>query len=491
MGKLSRRMRRAFYALTGYDGAEASKRRRLPATKLVSEDDALPPGDRKKLISTTHDLRRNFAIAGWAIRKHLDYVASFTFQSKTGNTALDARIEELLKWWSRPVNCHVEQRHPLARMVRILEECTVVDGDIFVLKMDTGKLQPIEGDRIRTPQLGTPPGVRREDFVHGIERYADGRNKSYIVCKRDKRGGGGFTFERIIRAGHLVQHGYFDRFDQIRGISPLSAAINAYRDLYEGMDYALAQMKIAQLFGLTFYREAAESITTEDDEIEGEETEGETRRIYDVDFGKGPVILDMEPGDRAEFLENKTPSTEFREFTNTAIGAALKALDLPFSFYDESFTNYSGSRQALLQYEQSASKKRENLQILLNNLTAWRLGLFILDGELKLPAGMRLGDLKWVWIPIGIPWIDPLKEVRADVQAVNAGLASRTRILRRRGQDFDEVVEELAREKELLQGAGLMPADGSAGTEAVSASAQSIAEEVVWALEDGSGGVKR
>jgi hypothetical protein len=48
----------------------------------------------------------------------------------------------------------------------------------------------------------------------------------------------------------------FDRFDQLRGISPLAAAINTLRGTYEGFDYALAKAKVAQMFALAFYREA-------------------------------------------------------------------------------------------------------------------------------------------------------------------------------------------------------------------------------------------
>ena len=74
-----------------------------------------------------------------------------------------------------------------------------------------------------------------------------------------------------------------------------------------------------------------------------------------------------DPGDRAEFLESKSPSTEFQAFSQVMVSVALKALDIPYSFYAENFTNYSGARQALLQYEQSAKIKRMDLQALLDH----------------------------------------------------------------------------------------------------------------------------
>ena len=56
----------------------------------------------------------------------------------------------------------------------------------------------------------------------------------------------------------MEHHGFFDRFDQLRGISPLAPAVNTLRDCYEGYDYALAKMKVAQLFALAFYRQQAD-----------------------------------------------------------------------------------------------------------------------------------------------------------------------------------------------------------------------------------------
>ncbi|HUU10560.1 MAG TPA: phage portal protein, partial [Phycisphaerae bacterium] len=61
----------------------------------------------------------------------------------------------------------------------------------------------------------------------------------------------------------------------------------------------------------------------------------------------------------------------------------------------------------------------------------------------------------WEWIAKGVPWIDPLKEVNADIAAVGAGLTSRTRICKARGEDFGDIAQELADENKLLTDLGL------------------------------------
>jgi capsid protein len=436
---------------SGYDAVKEKNKRQAPTGLLRSEDAELLPNDRRKLLSGSRDLHRNFSLAAWMIRRHLDYVSSFSFQCRSGNPALDGQVERLMRWFSQPSNCDVTGRFSLAKIVRLAEMRRIVDGDVFLLKLGSGRLQAVEGDRVRTPGTGMPEGFSGADFMHGVKTDDAGKPLAYCVCNRgrvsDASGGTPtFLFERLVDAANMYHFGYFDRFDQVRGVSPMAACLNTLRDTYEGFDYALAKMKVSQLFGLAFYREKSDPVgqpSTSDEDGSG----------YEVDFGRGPVLLDLDPGDRAEFLESKSPATEFQQFSQTMVSVALKALDIPYSFYAENFTNYSGARQALLQYELSAKIKRADVQALLDHLTAWRIGLWIQDGVLD--ADIR--DIRWNWIPNGIGWIDPLKEIDANIAAIGAGLDTRTRILREQGIDFFELADELEAETLYLVGKNLPP----------------------------------
>jgi len=437
----------------GYDFVAPKGRRRAPSGVLRSEDQELNPTERRKMVSGARETHRNFTIAQWAIRKHLDYVSSFNFQSKIGNEA-DQQLETLMRDWSAKGACDAGGRHSLARLVRMMEARRTIDGDVFLLRLAGGTLQPIEGDRVQTPVGGIPGGKAASDparLIHGVQLDAAGRAAAYAVCRRVQTSdfspsAGSFEFERLVSAANLYQHAWYERFDQVRGISPMAPALNTLQDLYEGFDYALAKMKISQLFGLIFYREQA-------DRLAPTEATDEDGTGYEVDFGKGPVTLTLDPGDKAQWLESKTPSTEFQTFSQTMISVALKALDIPYSMFAENFTNYSGARQALLQYQLSCELKRADVADLLNWITAWRTLLWIEAGELD----VRPEDVKWEWVAKGIAWIDPLKEVQADVQAIGAGLYSRTRVLREQGLDFREVIDELAAEVEYMKSKGLDP----------------------------------
>ncbi len=159
-------------------------------------------------------------------------------------------------------------------------------------------------------------------------------------------------------------------------------------------------------------------------------------------------MLDGGPDDKFEVIESKQPSTEFQAFTNLVLMAALKALDIPFSFYDESFTNFFGQRMAHIHYLQSAESKREDLQEYLDRWFRWRLSIAALAGDFLLPSGASVSDLSGQWVPAGTPWWRPLEEVRADELAVAAGFKTRTQVcMERMGRSFRDVVDKRAEEE--------------------------------------------
>jgi capsid protein len=261
-------------------------------------------------------------------------------------------------------------------------------------------------------------------------------------------------FEKIVPAASLFVHGWYDRFDQLRGISPIASALGTLQDTYEGFDMALAKLKVHQLFALAFYRDADTGFDTTTATTDADD-DGILESGYEVDFGKGPVQLDLNPGDKAEFLESKTPATETVQFLQMMIHVALKSLDLPYSFYDESHTNFFGSKGALQNYLKSCHAKRADLRELLDEITRWRLGMAIFDGDLTLPRGMEFNQLKWYWQEAGVPWWDPSKEVRGHTMAIAAGLDNPQRVCRETGTDFFENVDAIAEAIEYAKSKGV------------------------------------
>ena len=76
-----------------------------------------------------------------------------------------------------------------------------------------------------------------------------------------------------------------------------------------------------------------------------------------------------------------------------------------------------------------------------------------------LPRGYTVDDLKWDWIPAGMPWWNPKDEIAGDVLAIQNKLRTRSEIRRERyGDDWRDVVRQLAQEERFLEEMGMSAA---------------------------------
>ena len=430
----------------GYDALEPRGRRKSVSSRVTREDYHTRGSKHRQLQETASDLCRNLSLASWMVRRHLDYVAQFEFHARTEDEAINLQIESLMAEDSRPLRADASGRFSREKLFRLAEARRVLDGDTILLKLANGAMQGIQADLIQDP-ADTLPG---QTWVNGVMINSVGRPIAYGIHKRTTDSG--TVFARRINAINACHYGFFDRYagDQVRGISPLVSALNPLRDVYENFTYALAKAKVSQLFALAFYRNADESAGyAEEDEtlgrgdIDGDHVE--EPKGYKVDFGSGPQLLDLEPGDKAEFLESRQPSSEFQNFTQLVIQVALKALDIPYSFYDESHTNFFGSRAAWLHYERSCKDKRDDQIEMRRNYTNWKLSQWVQTGRLVLPAGVRVLDVKYEWVPRGMPWWDPAKEINGNVQAIKAGLDNPQRICLATGTDVFDNIDQIAK----------------------------------------------
>lgn len=421
-------------ATNGYDAIDARGKRKTPAVDRRSEDQILNVSGRSQLLANARDIHRNYALAAWAVRRHLDYVSTFGFQSQTDDQVFNKELEAMVA--EHDARIDVAGRHRFAKIVRLLEARAVLDGDCGLLLIDSedGKVQGIEGDRIRDvlPSVGL-----LGSWVHGVRVDEMGKALEYAIAKRTVSG---MVFERSVPAKWMLIRGYYDRFDQVRGISPLSAGLNSLRDTYENVDYALAKAKISQLLGFKVTRTGSSEFapTDTDDQDTGDDK-------YKIDFGRGPVFLDMDPGEDADFINAATPTNEFREFMLTVIQLTLKSLDIPYSFYDESHTNFFGSVGAINHYKRSAADKIADNQTLLDKEKQWRFSLWIRDGKLTLPKGLDLTRPFWKHISVGMPWWKPTEEIAGIGAAISMGLNNPLSACEEHNTDFYDNIDATAK----------------------------------------------
>ncbi|MEM8738078.1 MAG: phage portal protein [Planctomycetota bacterium] len=436
-----------------FDAVKSTGRRRPPRSRIASPDDALSPHKRKQLISTTRDLQANFPAAAWAVRHHALHASQHAFQSRTGNEQLDADLEAFMTRWSLAANCDAAGRHSLGELAYLAEQSAVCDGDVFFIRRSSKKLAAVESDRITSDVAKLPTGHDRNAWNHGIKTDADGAAQAYLLADRGKHGRP--VFNRYVPAKHVIQHGFFSHLQQVRGVSPLAPAVNAFRDVYETSEMFQAKSKLSAFAGMKVKRaDWGEGEGLDSAEGSGPEADAPPFKVKLV--AGEPSIIPLGPEDDVSFVTADVPGGDTQAFMRLTLQIAFRALDIPFGAFSEDFTNWSGHHIALQTYRRAIRVRQQAVQSLLRRITLWRLRIAVEDGDITLPDGMIVPDLAFEWVPsVRWGWSNPLQEMKAYGQAVKDGFMSRTMVCQQLGVDFQDVADQIARENEYLRAKGI------------------------------------
>jgi hypothetical protein len=157
-------------------------------------------------------------------------------------------------------------------------------------------------------------------------------------------------------------------------------------------------------------------------------------------------------GESVQFSDPARPGTTLGPYVEWALHGVAAALRYPYELLAKQFTNnFSGGRLALID-GRITFKCWQHVLIdrTLRKLWARFVDQCVIQGAVAIDPVRyeenRAHFLNHQWIPPGWPWVDPDKEVKADVAAIEAGLTTQTESLASRGRDFDETLQQIERE---------------------------------------------
>lgn len=471
----------AFWRSGTYAGAR-SDRAALKAWKTgLGSADADSLGDLNMLRSRSRDLLRNnpIAVGARATARSHTIGAGLKVRSRIDRELLGLTPEAADQWeryaeklfhvWANSTLADVTRTQNFYQLQSLVFNTTLESGDAFVLRqrptMTTAvplAVLVVEADRVATPlQLQTDAdiraGVRVDQYGAPISYFfseahpADDLYDAYDAF-REIPAYGAESGER------LVLH-VFDRLrpELTRGIPFLAPVIETLKQLDRYTEAELMSAVISSFFTVFLKTDANEGIASATDPLAG-------MAANEITLGPG-TIIDVGKDEDIDIAQSSRPNSNFPEFYEAVVRQIGIALSIPYELLIQNFTaSYSASRAALEMAAQFFRERREwVVSVFCQPVYEWFLSDAIGAGLISAPGFTDNPIRRAAWC--GTQWIgprrmilDPLKEWKADTEAVNlGGKTLEAVVLETSGEGWEAVTDQRGIEHKKRAALGLDP----------------------------------
>lgn len=455
------------------------------------DSDLLPELD--TLVARSRDLARNHGVAQGSVQTHLDNIVGTGLRlsclpdyralgrDKEWAEAWSSRVESLWQAWASTTSCDAAGSLSFWMMTRLVLRSVLLNGEALGLALwlpgesrYATRIQLIEPDR-----LSNPTGrLDSERLRSGIEIDERGAPVAYWIRKTHPGDWYGtfmrFTgdeWERVPAftpwGRRRVIHVYDrERIGQSRGKPILSAVLAQFKmlDRYQTAELqsSIVNALIAAFIETPMEQTAIAELFGADPNSTEFKNWLQQRREYVAPL-RGGAIIPIYPGDRVQPFTPGRPAAAFESFVTNVFRHIAVGLNLPYELLMKDFskTNYSSARAALLEAWRYFRSSRQWLAEL------WATPVYELwleeavnAGEIDAPEFYRNREFyaRSKWIGPGRGWIDPVKEAQAAQIRMDAGISTLEEECAEQGLDWEEVLDQRARERERMRELGLLDA---------------------------------
>ena len=317
------------------------------------------------------------------------------------------------------------------QMQRLASQRMDVDGDLGFLfvKKDFPQLQIIESHNIEHDGFD----VGDHD---GVYANAAGRPTAYSV--RD-----GEAIRKVSANDfHLVFEP--DRVGQLRGVTSLAHATDHIRDVIELLDYEKVGVKMASAIGIAIQSASG----TADDGmslVESGYSAADSGNIPWDTFQAG-MIPRLKPGESIESFASNKPSPTFQGFLGWILKEVSIGLGLPYEFLVDPAGQGTASRFILEKAQRRFEERQYCIKKFCDRVWSWVIASAIKRGDL--PPSENFWSVRWQ-TPKKIT-VDAGREAKANLDALKYGNRTLSEDLGERGQDWQNVCDQIEREADDL-----------------------------------------
>jgi len=253
---------------------------------------------------------------------------------------------------------------------------------------------------------------------------------------------------------------------QLRGVPWMANALVRLWELDQYDDAELLRKKFAaMMMGFitrqnpddAFFPNATPQAATDAGGVAGSGEQGVA--VAQLEAG---TMTELEPGEDVKFSEPADVGGNYEAFERIQLLRIAAGLGLPYDMLtgDLSKTSYSSIRAGILSFRRLCEQIQFGVFIYQFCRPTWRAFVeqAVLAGKLDARDYIANRDdyLAVQWHTPKWAWVDPEKDVKAEIMAIRAGLKARSMSINETGQDEEEVDEQIARDNERADRLGLV-----------------------------------
>jgi lambda family phage portal protein len=380
------------------------------------------------------------------------------------DTEDSTRCEKAFAAWGARESCDYCGRLSWLEMQGLYIETLARDGEVLVRRLRGSgpwgyQLQMLDPALLDETYCADLPGGRRVRM--GIELDRDNRPLAYYLSDDDRSDPRkisvyGRSYVRV--PADEIWHDFLVEYPgQLRGVPWMACTLIRQKRLaaFEAAALAAAEEGAKKL---AWIKTPDGRLTPLADTQAGDGEPGmpqPTSGTLYTESGEGVHYAGLPPGYDVTQWDPRYPDQAFADFVKAQLRGVASGLGVSYHSLanDLEGVNFSSTRAGVLE-EREVWKSLQAWMIerfCARVYSEW-LPLAILSGKLNLPMDKLAKFDAAVWQGRRWSWVDPLRDIEANVVAIRNGLTSRARVIRDMGHDPEEIWAELRREKDQLDG---------------------------------------
>ncbi|MBS0289281.1 MAG: phage portal protein [Proteobacteria bacterium] len=259
----------------------------------------------------------------------------------------------------------------------------------------------------------------------GIELNPQGKKVAYHLYKSHPGESGVHPDTIRINAGEVLQVYRVDRPGQLRGVPWIASVLLKLRELDQYEDAELVRKKTAALFA-GFITEAAPDYRINEPEYP------------ELNLEPG-MLKRLAPGEHLEFSSPSDVGGSYEVWIKQQLRAVAAGMGITYEQLtgDLRGVNYSSIRAGLIEFRHQMESYQHHIIIhqMCQPIAERWLHYAVLSGVLDIPdyLGNPRKYHRITWQPPGWDWVDPLKDVQAEILAMQHHLNARQDIIAKHG----------------------------------------------------------